>query len=93
MNNGYFTSIGQDSTGRWSSTHAGSYTVDGNNSLTLNVLYSSFPDRIGALHTIEYNVNGDNMTIKLFKKLIDAKQGDITAQMPKDVQTKYVRAK
>lgn len=92
MNDGFFSSVGQDSTGKWADTHAGSYTVDNSNMVTLKVLYSSFPDHIGALHTVEYEINGDNLTMKWFKKLVDAKAGDITAQMPKGQQTQYVRA-
>jgi hypothetical protein len=93
MNDGFFSAIGQDSTGRWAATHAGTYTIDNANTLTFKVLFSSFPDHIGALHTVEYAVKGDNLTIKWFKKLVDAKEGDITAQAPKDQQTQYVRAK
>lgn len=92
---GFFSSIGQDSTGRWASTHAGTYTFGATNALTLtfNVLYSSYSGHIGSQHTVEYRTKGDTLTIKWFRKLVDAKQGDITAQMPKGQQTQYVRAK
>jgi hypothetical protein len=90
---GFFSSIGQDSTGRWASTHAGTYTLDNANTLTFKALYSSYPDHIGSVHTVEYEIKGENLTIKWFKKLLDANQGDITAQMPKGEQTQYVRAK
>jgi hypothetical protein len=93
MNDGFFSAIGQDSTGKWASTHAGTYTIDNANTLTFKVLYSSFADHVGSLHTVEYDVKGDNLTIKWFKKLVDAKEGDITARMPKGEQTQYVRAK
>jgi hypothetical protein len=76
----------------WKDTHAGTYTIDGN-SITYKVLYSSFPDHVGALNTAEYEMKGETLTIKWFKKLIDAKGVDITAQMPKDAQTQYVRVK
>jgi hypothetical protein len=92
MNDGFFSSIGEDSTGMWKDTHAGTYTVDGN-SVTYKVLYSSFPDHVGVLNTAEYEMKGEILTIKWFKKLIDAKGVDITAQMPKDTQTQYVRVK
>lgn len=93
MSDGVFSSIGQDSTGRWSTTHAGTYTIDNANTMTLKVLYSSFPYRIGSLHTVEYDVKGDNLTVMWFKKLVDAKSGDITAQMPKGTQTQYQKFK
>lgn len=93
MSDGFFSSVAQDSTGKWAETHAGTYTVDNANTVTLKVTHSSFAYRIGSLHTIEYDIKGENLTIKWFKKLIDAKAGDITAQMPKGEQTLYVRAK
>lgn len=93
MSDGFFSSVAKDSTGRWAETHAGTYTVDNANTVTLKVTYSSFAYRIGSLHTIEYDLKGENLTITWFKKLLDAKAGDITAQMPKGTQTQYVRAK
>jgi len=90
---GFFSSIAEDSTGMWKNTHAGTYTVDNANTLTLKVLYSSWPEHVGALHTVEYDLQGETLTLKWFKKLIDAKQGDITAQLPQGTQTQYVRVK
>ncbi|MCU7547582.1 hypothetical protein OCK74_00585 [Chitinophagaceae bacterium LB-8] len=93
VNDGFFSSVAQDSTGIWRNTHAGTYTVEGNNSITFKVLYSSFPGRIGSLQTVDYELNGDTLIIKWFKKLVDAREGDITNRMPKGQQTKYVHAK
>ena len=93
MSDGFFSSVAQDSTGKWAETHAGTYTVDNANTVTLKVTHSSHAYRIGSLHTVEYDIKGENLTIKWFKKLIDAKEGDITAKMPKGTQTQYVRAK
>jgi hypothetical protein len=93
MNNGFFSSVSADSAGVWNQTHAGSYTIDNANTITFKVLYSSFPDHIGALNTVEYNIKDGAITMKWFKKLVDAKGVDITAQVPKDTQTTYVRAK
>lgn len=93
MSDGFFSSISEDSTGMWKETHAGTYTMDNANTITYKVLYSSFPDHVGALNTAEYEMKGETLTIKWFKKLIDAKGVDITAQMPKDTQTQYVRVK
>ncbi len=93
MNDGFFSSVSEDSTGAWKETHAGSYTLDNANTITFKVLYSSFPDHIGALNTTEYDMKGDTITMKWFKKLVDGKGVDITAQVPKGTQTQYVRAK
>jgi hypothetical protein len=93
MNDGFFSNVTEDSTGIWRDVHAGSYTIDNANTITLKILYSSFPSHVGRLHTVEYEMSGDTLTMKWYKKLIDAKDGDITAQMPTDKQTQYVRAK
>jgi hypothetical protein len=61
--------------------------------MTLRLLYSSFPYRIGSVQTVDYELNGDTLTIKWFKKLLDPKGTDITAQMPKNTLTKFTRAK
>ena len=93
MCDGFYSSIAQDSTGKWSETYAGTYTMDNANTITLKASHSSIAYRIGYLHTIEYNLEGDSLTFKLYKKLIDPKAGDMTLRMPKDIQTQYVRAK
>ena len=93
INDGFFSSIGQDSTGIWRDTHAGTYTMDSDNTMTLKILYSSFPSHAGALHTVEYDMQGETLTIKWFKKLIDAKEGDITSKVPQGTQTQYTRMK
>src|SRR5688500_10954843 len=78
MHDGFFSSIAQDSTGKWANTHAGTYIVDNANTMTLKVVHSSYPDHTGALHTVAYEIKGEMLTIKWFKKLVDAKNGDIT---------------
>lgn len=92
MNEGFFSALGQDSTGIWRDTHAGTYTVDNANTITFKTLYSSEPTDMGGFMTVEYEMKGEALTIKFFKKVIDAKGADITAQLPKDVQVQYVRA-
>ncbi|MDQ3845519.1 MAG: hypothetical protein M3342_16150 [Bacteroidota bacterium] len=84
MHDGYFSAIAQDSTGRWAATHAGTYTVNDNNTITFKALYSSYPDHIGSLNTAEYTINGETLKLRHFKKLVDAQGRDITDQMPKD---------
>ncbi len=85
MHDGYFNSVAQDSAGKWTSVHAGTYTVNNNDkTITFKILYSSFPDHIGALNTAEYTINGETVKMRHFKKLIDATGKDVTDQMPKD---------
>ena len=92
MYNDFFSSVGQDSTGRWNVTHAGAYEISGN-TMKNSLRYSSHPERIGATHWVGFEVNGDTLTLRFFKKFITAQGQDLTAQMPKDVIAKYVRAK
>jgi hypothetical protein len=93
MHNGYFNAVGQDSTGKWNSVHAGTYTVNNDNTITFKVLYSSYPDHIGSANTAEYSISGDTVKMRHFKKLIDAQGKDITDQMPKDAWETSVRLK
>ena len=89
--NGFFSSVGQDSTGNWGNTHVGTYELSGNT--MKNILrYSSHPERVGSTHWMDYEIKGDTLTIKWFKKLVTAQGQDITAQMPK-AESKYIRAK
>lgn len=93
MNDGFFSSVAQDSTGKWSEFHAGTYTLQNGHTAILKVSHSSFAYRIGYLHTIEYKLEGDKLTFNLYKKMIDPKAGDVTDRMPKGVQSQYNRAK
>jgi len=56
-------------------------------------LYSSFPDHVGALNTVEYTIKDGALTLTWFKKLVDNKGVDITSQVPQNTQTTYVQAK
>ena len=93
MHDGYFNAVGQDSTGKWDDVHAGTYTVNGDNTITFKILYSSYPDHVGALNTAEYTIKGDTVKMRHFKKLIDAQGKDITDQMPKNAWETAVRLK
>jgi hypothetical protein len=93
MHDGYFNSVGQDSAGKWNSVHAGTYTVNSDNTITFKVVYSSYPEHIGSLNTAEYTMKGDTVKMRHFKKLIDATGKDITDQMPKDAWETSVRLK
>ena len=93
MHDGYFNVVGQDSTGKWNSVHAGTYTVNNDNTITFKILYSSYPDHMGSLNTAEYTIKGDIVKMRHFKKLIDGQGKDITDQMPKDAWETLVRLK
>ena len=93
MHDGYFNVVGQDSTGKWNSVHAGTYTVNSDNTITFKILYSSYPDHMGSLNTAEYTIKGDIVKMRHFKKLIDGQGKDITDQMPKDAWETSIRLK
>ncbi len=57
ISDGFFSSVAQDSTGKWAETHICTYTLDNANTITLKVINSSFAYRKGYLHTIEYGLN------------------------------------
>ena len=87
---GFFSSIGQDSSGRWANTYAGSFEISGN-IMKSHLLYSSHAERVGSTQWIEFELVGDTLDMKWFKKLITPQGQDITAQMPR-VESKYIRA-
>ena len=93
IHDGYFNSVGQDSTGKWTNVHAGSFVVNSDNTVTFKVLYSSYPDHIGSLNTAEYSISGETMKMHHFKKLVNGDGKDITDQMPKDVRETMTRVK
>ncbi len=93
MHDGYFNAVAQDSTGKWDDVHAGSYTVNNDNTITFKVLYSSYPDHVGSINTAEYTISGDKVRMRHFKNLIDPQGKDITDHMPKDVVETMTRAK
>ena len=93
MHDGYFNSVGQDSSGKWDDVHAGTYTVNGDNTITFKVLYSSWPDHVGSANTAAYTVSGETVKMHHFQKLIDANGKDMTDQMPKDAWETITRMK
>jgi hypothetical protein len=93
MHDGYFNSVGQDSAGKWDAVHAGTYTVNGDGTITFKVLYSSYPDHVGSANTAEYTVSGETVKMRHFKKLVDANGKDMTDQMPKDAYETITRMK
>ena len=67
---GFFSILGQDSTGGWKETHGGTYEISGN-LYKEKILYSSYPDRMGVIHWQEFTMKGDTVTFNLFKKFIN----------------------
>jgi hypothetical protein len=88
---GFFSSIGQDSTGRWNNTHGGIYEIDGN-IMKNKLLYTSHIDAMGSTNWVEYELKGDTLIMKWSKKVITASGQDITARMPK-AKSKFIRMK
>jgi hypothetical protein len=93
MHDGYFNSVGQDSAGKWDDVHAGTYTINGDNTITFKVLYSSWPDHVGSANTAAYTVSGETVKMHHFQKLIDVNGKDVTDQMPKDAWETITRMK
>jgi hypothetical protein len=93
MHDGYFNSVTQDSVGKWDAVHAGTYTVNGDNTITFKILYSSYPDHVGASNTADYTISGETVKVHHFKKLLDANGNDITSQVPKDDYETMTRIK
>ncbi len=91
VHDGFFSSIGQDSTGRWNNTHGGTFEISG--SLMKNkLLYTSHIDRMGSTNWVEYELKGDTLIMNWSKKVITASGQDITARMPK-AKSKFIRMK
>jgi hypothetical protein len=93
MHDGFFNSVAQDSSGKWAEVHAGTYTVNGDNTITFNVQYSSIPDHVGFANTAEYTVSGETLKLRHYKKLVDAQGKDWADQMPKDAWETMTKAK
>jgi hypothetical protein len=87
---GYFSLIGQDSTGKASWAGAGTYTVEGNMYQEI-FLYCTIPEYVGATDWQEFEMNGDTLSFKGFKKAIMADGKDVTNQYDQ-FEEKRVRA-
>jgi hypothetical protein len=89
---GYFCLIMKDSTGKWSLGSGGTYETDGNIYKETH-LYVTMPEWIGTTDWQHYEIKGDTLYKKLFKKVINSKGEDITAQFSTTIEEKRVRAK
>jgi hypothetical protein len=90
FSHGYFSLIGQDSTGKSSWAGAGTYTVEGNMYKEI-FLYCTIPEYVGATDWQEFEMNGDTLSFKGFKKAILADGKDVTNQF-EQFEEKRVRA-
>jgi hypothetical protein len=93
MHDGFFNSVAQDSSGKWGEVHAGTYTINGDSTITFNVHYSSIPDHVGFANTAEYTLSGEMLKLRHYKKLVDAQGKDWADQMPKDAWETMIKAK
>ena len=92
VNDGFFSSIGQDAEGRWTNTHGGSFELNGN-LMKNHLLYSSHPDILGFTNWVEYELKEDTLTLKWnIKKMITPQGQEITVDRPSS-ESKYIRAK
>lgn len=93
MHDGYFNIIGIDLTGKWDGGDAGTYTINGDSTITFKVLYSPAAEHIGGQNTAAYTIVGQTVKLRHFKKLFDAQGNDMTDQMPKNMVETMVRMK
>jgi flagellar basal body rod protein FlgG len=92
IHDGFFSSIGHDTEGRWTNTHGGSFELNGN-VMKNHLLYSSHTDRLGFTTWVEYDLEGDTLTLKFNSKKMVTPQGqEITVEMPTS-ESKFIRAK
>lgn len=89
---GYFCLIMKDSTGKWNLASGGTYETDGNDYKETH-LYVTIPEFIGTTVWQQYEIKGDTLYKKLFKKVINSKGEDITVQFSTNIEEKRVRVK
>jgi len=89
---GYFCFIMKDSTGKWSMASGGTYETNGNEYKETH-LYVTIPEYIGTTVWQQYEIKGDTLYKKLFKKAINSKGEDITAQFSSNIEEIRVRVK
>jgi len=91
FHNGFFSLIMQDSAGNWNIAGAGTFETKGNTyKETFN--YVTAADLVGYSNWQEFEIKGDTLYMKLFKKVTDASGKEIN-DWPKDIEEKRVRAK
>jgi hypothetical protein len=91
FNNGFFSLIMQDSAGNWSIAGAGTFEISGN-TYKETFKYVSMPELVGYTNWQEYELRGDTLYKKLFKRVTDAAGKEVTT-WTRDIEEKRVRAK
>jgi hypothetical protein len=91
FHNGFFSLIMQDSAGNWTIAGAGTFETTGN-TYKETFLYVSDQNLVGFSNWQEFELRGDTLYKKLFKKVTDA-SGKEVYDWPKDIEEKRVRAK
>lgn len=90
--NGFFCYLMQNSsTGNWSEGGGGTYETDGKTYKEIHK-YNSNAENVGFTDWQEFEIKGDTLYMTLFKKALNRKGEDVTAQWPRIVE-KRVRAK
>jgi len=89
---GFFSLMRQDSLGKWSTSGAGSYSLEGK-TYKETFRYCSIPEYVGATDWQEYELKGDTLYSRGFSKVIYADGSDRTNQFGQKFEEKRVRAK
>jgi hypothetical protein len=91
FHNGFFSLIMQDSAGKWNIAAAGTFETKGN-TYKETFKYIGLPEYTGYSNWQEFELRGDTLYKKLFKKVMDASGNEVN-DWPKDIEEKRVRAK
>lgn len=91
FHNGFFSLISQDSLGNWAWAGAGTCSLDGN-TYQESFTHSTVPEYVGASDWQEYELKGDTLISRGFKKVIFANGEDKTNSFP-PFEEKRVRAR
>ena len=91
FHNGFFALIMEDSAGNWTIAGAGTFETQGN-TYKETFTYVSMPELVGYTNWQEFELKGDTLYKKLFKKVVDA-SGKEVKDWPSDLEEKRVRAK
>jgi hypothetical protein len=91
FHNGFFSLIMQDSAGNWTTAGAGTFEIKGN-TYKETFKYVSVPGLVGYSNWQEFELKGDTLYKKLFRKVTDASGKEVT-DWPNDIEEKRVRAK
>ena len=91
FHDGFFSLIMQDSAGNWNIAGAGTFETNGN-TYKETFKYVTVPEYVGLSNSQEFELKGDTLYFRLFKKVENAKGEDISKQFPTNLEEKRVRA-